>query len=74
MSHWNYRIVKDNHKDEEMYGLYEIYYDDDDTPNAMTVDAVFGPYDSIDELQAVLERMLEVVKEKKMFEPPESWK
>ena len=71
MSYWNYRIVKDN---QEMYGLYEIYYDDNDKEDAMTTDAVFGPYDSIDEMQAVLERMLEVVKEKKMFEPPESWK
>lgn len=40
MSGWNYRVVKEinfeSENDDPLYGVHEVYYDEDDNPNGLT--------------------------------------
>ncbi len=52
---WNYRVVEvtiDPYP--PSYGIYEVYYDEEDNPVARTLDAVPFAADSVEELRSVL--------------------
>jgi len=40
MTHWNYRILSKKVNNDIEYGLYEVYYDDNDIPNSSTKDTM----------------------------------
>ena len=59
---WNYRVIKhlatdpENTSDEEYFGMYEVYYNEDGSIMGRTEDAiVIG--DTFEELEEVLEMM-----------------
>ena len=61
--HWNYRVIKHlatdpkNTSDEEYFGMYEVYYNEDGTIMSRTESAiVIG--DTFEELEEVLEMMM----------------
>lgn len=64
MSHWNYRVLKHTHLNNEWVGIHEVYYDDNGEPNACSTDPT-SPYGETEqELQNDLDLM------KKAFEKP----
>ena len=60
--HWNYRVIKHlatdpkNTSDEEYFGMYEVYYNEDGTIMSRTEDAIIIG-DTFEELEKVLEMM-----------------
>ncbi len=56
MSHWNYRVIKSKHNDEEWYSVREVYYDDDRKIRGYT-DEISPGGTTIDELREVLKMM-----------------
>ena len=40
MGHWNYRIMAKEHNGEFYLGVYEVYYDDDGTPNGCSMNPI----------------------------------
>ena len=58
---WDYRVIrsaKEDGTDADWYSIQEVYYDDDEKPNAKTIDLqVEG--DNIDEIKTQLKQMLE---------------
>lgn len=36
MSHWNYRVVKHKDNEEEVFSIFEVYYNDDGSVYAYT--------------------------------------
>ena len=70
MSGWNNRIVKNK---EGFYGIHEVYYNEDGAPISMTVDSVFGLFDSIEDLKASLELVYKDVHSREVFIEPENW-
>lgn len=60
--HWNYRIVKTETKDGPDWGIYEVYYDENDKPIMRTVDPIAftsdeGPEGVIDAINLALGTM-----------------
>lgn len=58
---WNYRVVKTETKDGPMWGIYEVYYDDD-KPTMRTVDPITftsdeGPEGIVDALNHALKTL-----------------
>ena len=63
MSKWDYRVVRKESENgsDEWYSIQEIYYDDDGTPMAQTIDLqVEG--DSISEMRKRLDGMIKCLK------------
>jgi hypothetical protein len=61
MAHWNHRIIKrkfDGVSKEEQYGIYEVFYNNDGSINAYTVDPVSVASDSLEGLKEILEWMM----------------
>lgn len=40
MTTWNYRVVQTQTKDGPMWGIYEVYYDEDERPVFRTADPI----------------------------------
>ena len=55
---WNYRVIRRTHeRGPDTFGIHEVYYDNEDKPNACTVDPV-SPYgETLEELKSDLDRM-----------------
>lgn len=50
MSHWNYRLVCTiDTMGNEVFGIEEVYYDDDNHPTMCTDDMSIGGYDSVED-------------------------
>ena len=71
---WNYRVVyhpsgkykiKEQESDRGEYlAIHEVYYDDDDNPNSMTVDEIVtGDDASLESLKWILTHQLEALEE-----------
>jgi len=62
VSHWNHRVVVRTfvHSDkfiEKTYGIHEVYYDKDDKPEGVTMEAIGIIGDSVDDIKETLDRM-----------------
>jgi hypothetical protein len=53
MSHWNYRTIETH----DGWGLYEVYYDDNNNPISRTVKPVTDFYFNIEDLRKDIEHM-----------------
>ena len=64
MNKWDYRVVRKESKDGsyEWYSIQEIYFDDDGTPMAQTIDLQIEG-DSISEMRKRLEGMIKCLEE-----------
>lgn len=62
MTHWNYRIIKTVNHGEESYGIYEVYYDDQNRPTSCTENSLTPICDSVDDLIVELDIMKEARK------------
>lgn len=56
LSTWNYRVVRQQHGDEVLYGIHEVYYDDT-YGTGWTVEPVAPVAESVEELRDVLAKM-----------------
>lgn len=54
MSVWNYRVMKDG----ELFGIHEVYYDEDGKPEAYTNGPVAAAGDTVEELKEDLKMQL----------------
>jgi len=48
---WNYRVVKKTYTGDTLFGIHEVYYDDDGKPEMVTVDPVGIVGDDMNELR-----------------------
>jgi len=48
--HWNYRIIKKKIKNLELYGLFEVFYDEEDNIDGTTTKPEFGWFQSVEDL------------------------
>ena len=48
---WNYRVVKKTYMGDTLFGIHEVYYDDDGNPDMVTVQPVGIVGDDIHELR-----------------------
>lgn len=56
---WNYRVVRKVYNDETiLWGIHEVFYDDEGNPKAVTVDAIAPESESEEGIKTVLEWML----------------
>ena len=64
MNKWDYRVVRKESKDGsyEWYSIQEIYFDDDGTPMAQTIDLQIEG-DSISEMRKRLEEMIKCLED-----------
>ena len=60
MSHWNYRVMRRQYKndDDPVYTIHEVYYNDNGDVEGHTQDAVYAYGNTAEELKADLELML----------------
>lgn len=58
--HWNHRVVQTTDRDGgPIFGLYEIFYDDDGRPGARTENPLdLGGFERVDDLRKELKLML----------------
>mgnify|MGYP001560878605 CR=1 FL=1 len=54
---WNHRVIRHVESDNEWYAIHDVYYDENDEPDGVTLDpeAVIG--DNLEDLQQTLEWM-----------------
>ena len=66
MSGWNYRVVsrtiKTPSETHEFYAIYEVFYSDDDRPNASSVTPTYPCGDSLEELTADMAHYMDALK------------
>lgn len=55
---WNYRVVRQAHRDEVLYGIHEAYYEKDNDGLSWTAVPVVPVAESVEELRDVLNKML----------------
>lgn len=55
---WNYRAIKQTIMDEDVYRIYEVYYDKDGQLNGWTQKPSYPQGETLEELQATLRMML----------------
>ena len=58
MSHWNHRVVK-RITEREVYGIHEVFYNDDGSINAYTKEPIRAQCESIEELREYIQWMLD---------------
>jgi len=58
MSHWNHRVIKRTTEREVLYGIHEVFYNDDGSIYAYTEETVRAQCESIEELREYLQWML----------------
>ena len=71
---WNYRIIK--YPDENGYGLHEVYYNEDGSPDTMTKDPIDFVCESEEGPEGIirdLEMALADAKKSPVFDPPKEW-
>lgn len=56
-SKWNYRVIKRTVTGETTFGVYEVYYDESDTPSACSESPVEPFGETVEELMLDLDRM-----------------
>jgi hypothetical protein len=54
---WDYRLVKRTYRGEVLYGLHEVYYDDQGTPESITEDPVGVAEQSKGDIMTTLRHM-----------------
>jgi len=54
---WNHRVVRKVYEGEALFGIHEVFYDDDGIPHAVTVDPVGVVDETLEELAQTLEWM-----------------
>ncbi len=59
--------------DREFFGVHEIHYNKVGEATGMTCDSVIGYFESVEEMVASLELILNDIKTRPIFEVPESW-
>lgn len=55
MSHWNHRVIKETIHGEDVYSVREVFYNDDDSIMAYTLEPVDIVGESIDALREYLQ-------------------
>lgn len=58
---WNHRVIKRESGDEYWYAIHEVYYDDNKQIETLTEEPVYPVGESIDDLRAELQWMLEAL-------------
>lgn len=62
MSHWNHRVIKRTTEREVLYGIHEVFYNDDDgSIYAYTKEPIQAQCESIEELREYVQWMLECI-------------
>lgn len=51
MSHWNHRVIKKTVRGETFYGVYEVYYNNNNEPYGCTENSVEPSGETLEELQ-----------------------
>jgi hypothetical protein len=64
---WNYRVVRTTDGEEESFAIYEVYYDDEDRPEARTEQPASPAGETLEELQAYLRALSEPVLDDAIF-------
>lgn len=59
---WNYRVIKKVKRDEECYGIYEVFYNDDGEIELVSVDPAPVTGRSLQEMQDTFEKMVEAAR------------
>jgi len=59
---WNYRILQHRHPAGDTVALHEVFYEEDGSISAWSVEPECGHFESVDELERSLERMLNDVR------------
>jgi hypothetical protein len=54
---WNYRLVKRTYRGEVLYGIHEVYYDDQGAPESITGDPVGVAEQSKSDIMTTLRHM-----------------
>ena len=66
MSHWNHRIIKKTYKTpdytEDEYGVYEVFYDENDEIIGWTMEPIRITGETKEDLRWVLDRINEAMK------------
>ena len=60
---WNYRVVCTTDGEEESFAIYEVYYDDEDRPEARTEQPASPAGETLEELQEDLQAYLRALSE-----------
>ncbi len=55
---WNHRVMRFSNDSEEWFGVHEVYYHEDGRLRGYTTEAVNVMGETVEELRAILERML----------------
>jgi len=58
MSHWNHRVIKHTTEQEVLYGIHEVFYNDDNSIYAYTEEPVRVYAESIEELREYMQWMM----------------
>ena len=58
MSHWNHKVIKHTTEQEVLYGIHEVFYNDDNSIYAYTEEPVRVYAESIEELREYLQWMM----------------
>lgn len=56
---WNHRIMAHEHKGDVYFQIHEVYYDENNTPNSYTKDAISIGGDDLKTITWTLNKMLE---------------
>jgi hypothetical protein len=57
MGTWNYRVIKKPEGNEDLYAIYEVYYDSIGQPRSYSVEPCTVYTDSIEDLENELQRL-----------------
>ena len=63
MSHWNYRVAKDGREKNGLVSIREVYYKDDGSVDAITLNPITPKAASAQELKQILKRMVKACNE-----------
>ena len=53
---WNYRVIQRKYKDEAIFAIYEVYYDNNGKPNGITEQPFYPHGYSLQELKEDLKK------------------
>ena len=62
MSHWNHRVVRQVHKNDEItHGIHEVIYDDNDKVTGCTLHPITASCETVEELREYVQWMLNCI-------------
>jgi hypothetical protein len=70
MTHWNYRVIK---RQDESFGIHEVYYDENGDPTMCTADPVTLYGDSVDEIVNDVNHILHALNKPVLIDSEQTW-